>query len=1005
MSGIKRIASVFLVVCQIMVLSWHLLPEVNAYNTPSNVKTSTAVSKLHELVSKLGDESYFNTTRTTSCGKKSSGHACSYCDNREIVKQTWFKNLFGNISVSQFPTTYYSNGVSQGPAGYSCFGFAGFAEWYIFKTGSTDKVSTEFIGAYPRTYSNCSAYVWPGDLLRLTDTHSVIVYEIASDGLKVVDCNGTGEYNCQIHYRTLSYNSTTMAISRAKNAVNDSGEGASTLSFSNHNHPTALEVGKPFSIYGTVSSNYMITQVDVWITNYDESVAYVHSTAYPNAMNYNISSMDSSVRFGDAKPGTNKYIVTAKDASGREKLLFGNRFVTYSNSFGSSFYAYIIRKNPWQRAEVGLDRNVYVTSDLKTIPKQIWYFELQQDGTYKILSAYNDMALIVRDGVSQDQTNVETANDLGYNYHRWYLCANSDDTVTLVPKFSFSKVLDVLGGGTNLQIYTPNGTNAQKFIIYPLSQEGTTYSKPNKPDKPNLTVQTGTTNVKTVFSWNTCPLKGTFDNRIYDIRIFAGTQASGTPVDAELGLTGTTFSSMLAPGTYTANVAAVNSLYYEWYTFSSNITFTVPECTHNWDNGALDPTKDTCTICGAQRDRTVYVSISPNGGVLNGSSTATIEYDVPGTKINLGTPTREGYDFTGWALDFSGTGHVLEPYGTPLHDDPVFCMSVGDVDEYNLLDNHAVTVTRMKKSSDCPSQGSEYMMEIKTAGNASPGLGGFKQLTMSTPDAVYYHMIIAKIPVGYTIEMAWNKCGDGDSHTWITSQEGTGEFQLYINKTVCGSTGSFGTFGHVYLSAADGYPSDSVTWYLSYSEIFDGTHMSGTGTTYTVGNGTGVLFATWKKGHTWDAGTVTIAPTCISSGVKIYTCTVCGGTRTETMPSLGHEFGAWIITTPATTEKEGLMTRVCSRCSAVETSVIPKKDDPNDPDPSFEVVLGDVDGDGSITASDARLVLRRAVELETYASGSREFLCCDVDRNGFVTATDARLVLRAAVKLEDPSKW
>ncbi|MBR0508567.1 MAG: carbohydrate-binding domain-containing protein [Clostridia bacterium] len=64
------------------------------------------------------------------------------------------------------------------------------------------------------------------------------------------------------------------------------------------------------------------------------------------------------------------------------------------------------------------------------------------------------------------------------------------------------------------------------------------------------------------------------------------------------------------------------------------------------------------------------------------------------------------------------------------------------------------------------------------------------------------------------------------------------------------------------------------------------------------------------------------------------------------------------------------------------------------------VVPGDVDGDGEVTAADARLALRASVGLETYATGSREALACDVDRDGQITSADARLILRASVGLE-----
>ena len=66
---------------------------------------------------------------------------------------------------------------------------------------------------------------------------------------------------------------------------------------------------------------------------------------------------------------------------------------------------------------------------------------------------------------------------------------------------------------------------------------------------------------------------------------------------------------------------------------------------------------------------------------------------------------------------------------------------------------------------------------------------------------------------------------------------------------------------------------------------------------------------------------------------------------------------------------------------------------------------GDVDGDGNITAADARLALRRSVGLETYKNNSPEFTACDVNFDGRVSADDARLILRGSVGLEDPATW
>ena len=58
---------------------------------------------------------------------------------------------------------------------------------------------------------------------------------------------------------------------------------------------------------------------------------------------------------------------------------------------------------------------------------------------------------------------------------------------------------------------------------------------------------------------------------------------------------------------------------------------------------------------------------------------------------------------------------------------------------------------------------------------------------------------------------------------------------------------------------------------------------------------------------------------------------------------------------------------------------------------------GDVDFDGLVTAADARLVLRRAVELEEFEAAQNAW--GDLDMDGLITAADARLALRMAVEL------
>ena len=113
-----------------------------------------------------------------------------------------------------------------------------------------------------------------------------------------------------------------------------------------------------------------------------------------------------------------------------------------------------------------------------------------------------------------------------------------------------------------------------------------------------------------------------------------------------------------------------------------------------------------------------------------------------------------------------------------------------------------------------------------------------------------------------------------------------------------------------------------------------------------------------------------------------------------------HTPGGWIIDRPATPASEGSKHKECTACGYVlETAVIPKTSG------GETVMLGDVDKDGDITSADARFALRRAVDLETYAKGSYEYIACDVDRDNDVTSADARKILRASVELEDPKSW
>ena len=71
------------------------------------------------------------------------------------------------------------------------------------------------------------------------------------------------------------------------------------------------------------------------------------------------------------------------------------------------------------------------------------------------------------------------------------------------------------------------------------------------------------------------------------------------------------------------------------------------------------------------------------------------------------------------------------------------------------------------------------------------------------------------------------------------------------------------------------------------------------------------------KGHSWNEGKITTAPTCENAGVKTYTCTVCNATKTEAIDATGHT-PVEVAEQPATCTEAGHTAGTkCSVCDAI----------------------------------------------------------------------------------------
>ena len=66
--------------------------------------------------------------------------------------------------------------------------------------------------------------------------------------------------------------------------------------------------------------------------------------------------------------------------------------------------------------------------------------------------------------------------------------------------------------------------------------------------------------------------------------------------------------------------------------------------------------------------------------------------------------------------------------------------------------------------------------------------------------------------------------------------------------------------------------------------------------------------------HTYNDGEITTAATCTKTGVKTFTCTVCGETKTQEIEALGHDYSIFVEEVAATCKATGVKVMKCSRC-------------------------------------------------------------------------------------------
>lgn len=136
---------------------------------------------------------------------------------------------------------------------------------------------------------------------------------------------------------------------------------------------------------------------------------------------------------------------------------------------GTDFYACIINTPSWKHISVAYDNNVVIRKGKPVASAdQLWHFERQNDGSYKISTLANGYCLDVRNGDNSAGANVQVYPSNDSDAQRWYITGYSGN-YHIRPKCS-ECVLDLYNGftadDTNVQLYNLNNSDAQRFEIY-----------------------------------------------------------------------------------------------------------------------------------------------------------------------------------------------------------------------------------------------------------------------------------------------------------------------------------------------------------------------------------------------------------------------------------------------------------------------------------------------------------------------------------------------------------
>lgn len=167
----------------------------------------------------------------------------------------------------------------------------------------------------------------------------------------------------------------------------------------------------------------------------------------------------------------------------------------------------------------------------------------------------------------------------------------------------------------------------------------------------------------------------------------------------------------------------------------------------------------------------------------------------------------------------------------PWLANPAFTVDVKNVFVYDNANSGKCTLTRVAATNPVSVNGGYIMRWQNKGSGTNPNLGGFAVSYTGLASNTYYCTFVAKVPKGYQIEHRYNSLGTGGTFKWLTSVNGTGDWQNYTAEVSYGTGTVSSIFFFNIKGGNPGTEANPLTVDLAYITVLEaGTSSTGLNT-------------------------------------------------------------------------------------------------------------------------------------------------------------------------------